>query len=202
MNAAARKSRASPTFSPSGGTTAEPGQGQAQADNGSAAGSGLLAGSPEAKRLAAAILEALAGVRGPAEVAQALGISLARYYQVETRALAGLLAACEPRRRGGRHRPANELVALRQECERLRKECARQQALVRAAHRTVGLTPPTSEPPPADRPGRKRRKRRPRARALKMAALLREDSPPLEADQTDTVTAQESRAPVPDNPGP
>src|SRR5262249_32609299 len=101
--------------------------------------------SPEAKRVAAAVLEVLAGTRGPAEAAAALGISLPRYSQLERRALAGLVAACEPRR-GGRRRGGNELAALRQECERLQRECARQQALVRAAQRSVGLAPPPAPP--------------------------------------------------------
>lgn len=141
------------------------------------AGEAGLDGSNEAKRLAAAILEVLAGTRGPSEAAQVLGISLARYYQLETRALAGLLAGCEPRRRGGR-RGASELSTLRQECERLRRECARQQSLVRAAQRTVGLVQADS-PPPAPQAGtaRKRRKRRPKARALKVAAQLRQSEP-------------------------
>jgi len=131
--------------------------------------------SPEAKRLAAAVLEVLAGTRGPAEAAMALEISLPRYYQLEGRALAGLLAACEPRR-GGRGRGGNEVTALRRECERLQRECARQQALVRAVQRSVGLAPPPP-PPPSPRTaegGRKRRRRRPKARALKVVALLRQ----------------------------
>jgi len=141
-----------------------------------AAASSSLEASAEAKRIAAAILEVLAGTRGPSEAASVLGISLARYYQLETRALAGLVAGCEPRRRGIRKGPT-ELASLRQECDRLRRECARQQALVRAAQRTVGLapSPPPPGPPPAasGSTGKKRRKRRPRARALKAAALLR-----------------------------
>jgi hypothetical protein len=130
--------------------------------------------STEAKRIAAVILEVLAGTRGPSEGASVLGISLARYYQLETRALAGLVAGCEPRRRGTRKGPT-ELSTLRQECDRLRRECARQQALVRAAQRTVGLASPPPPPPPPSptSKGGKRRKRRPRARALKAAALLR-----------------------------
>jgi hypothetical protein len=56
--------------------------------------------SREARRLAAAILEVLAGVRTPAQAATAVGLSLPRYYQVEGRALQGLLAACEARPRG------------------------------------------------------------------------------------------------------
>ena len=130
--------------------------------------------SAEAKRVAAAVLEVLAGTRGPSEAAIALGISLPRYYQLEGRALTGLLAACEPRRGRRGPRGGTELTALRQECDRLRRECARQQALVRAAQRSVGLPPPEPPPPRPVESGRKRRRRRPKARALKVVALLRE----------------------------
>jgi hypothetical protein len=130
--------------------------------------------SPEARKLAAAILEVLAGAQTPGEAAWTLGLSLARYYQLEMRAMAGLVAACEDRRRKGRgHGGGQELAALRRECEQLRRLCARQQALARATRRTVGLTPP-APPTPASGTG-KRRKRRPTARALKMAALLQPD---------------------------
>jgi hypothetical protein len=144
-----------------------------------APGAGLPPVSTEAKRLAAAILEVLAGARTPTEAGQLLGISLCRYYQLRTRALNGLLAACESRRRGGRHRPVNDLAALRQECERLRRESARQQALLRAAQRTVGL----AAPPPISTAasGKQRRKRRPVARALKMAALLQSEGAAADA---------------------
>jgi hypothetical protein len=150
-----------------------------------------------ARRLAAAILEVLAGLRGPAEAAQVLGISLARYYQVERRALDGLLAGCEPRRRGAGQRGPSELATLRQECSRLRRECARQQALVRAAQRTVGLAPPPADPPPSAPPtgtSRKRRPRRPQVRALRMAKLLREESaaPPIAAEPTSGAGASET----------
>src|SRR5262245_53282640 len=100
--------------------------------------------SREAKRLAAAMLEVLAGTQTPGEAARLLGISLARYYQLELRALTGLVSACEGRRHG--HRGGNELTALRRECEQLRRECGRHKALVRATRRTVGLVaPPPSE---------------------------------------------------------
>src|SRR5205085_565897 len=74
--------------------------------------------SPQAKRLAAAILEVLAGLRTPAQAAAALGMSLLRYYHCEGQALRGLLAACEARP-PGRRRPADrELAALRQQQQR------------------------------------------------------------------------------------
>lgn len=126
-----------------------------------------------ARQQAAAVLEVLAGVRTPMAAAQALGMSLPRYYAVELRALEGLVAACTPRPRGRVRTAASELAALRRECEQLRRECARQQALVRAAQRSLGL----STPPAPERPGKKRRSRKPSVRALKAARVLRDEEP-------------------------
>ena len=50
----------------------------------------------EAQRLAATILEVLAGVSTPTQAAETLSISLPRYYQLEARALEGLVAALTP----------------------------------------------------------------------------------------------------------
>jgi hypothetical protein len=126
----------------------------------------------EAKRLAAAVLEVLAGARTPAEAATALGLSLPRYYQVETRAVRGLVAACEARPRGRAPDVAKELAALRQHNQRLQREVGRQQALVRASQRTVGLAAPAA---PAKSPGKKPRRRR-TARALRVAAQLQTEA--------------------------
>jgi hypothetical protein len=125
--------------------------------------------SRDARRLAAAVLEVLAGARTPAEAATALGLSLPRYYQVEQQALRGLTAACEPRPRGRQVRPDQEAAKLRRENARLRREVLRQQALVRAVQRSVGLAPPA--PPPNKAAGKKRRRHQ--ARGLAMAARLR-----------------------------
>jgi hypothetical protein len=124
--------------------------------------------SREARRLAAAILEVLAGARTPSEASTTLGVSLPRYYQLEGQALRGLVAACEARPRGRQASPGKEAAALRQENERLRREATRQQALVRAAHRAVGLAAP---PAPAKTGGKKPRRRR-LARGLSVAARL------------------------------
>jgi hypothetical protein len=149
--------------------------------------------SVAARQLAAAILEVLAGVQTPGEAARTLGLSPARYYQMELRALAGLVSACEDRRRKGRGRaPGSDLAALRRECEQLRRECARQQALARATRRTVGLAP---VPPTAPQEGGgKRRKRRPTARALKMAALLQHDDADPISSPSSTVAASSGTA--------
>jgi hypothetical protein len=133
--------------------------------------------SREARRLAAAVLEVLAGVRTPVEAAQQLDISLTRDSIDEGRALQGLVAACAPRPRGRVRSPDSELAAVRRECDQLRRQSARLQALLRGAQRTVGLAP---APPPAAKPdragGKKRRPRKPTARALKAAAALQEQA--------------------------
>lgn len=135
--------------------------------------------STEAKRLAAAILEVLAGVRTTTDAAAAVGLSLTRYYQVEARALAGFLEACEPRATGPRPDGERALKALRRANERLQRELARQQALVRIGQRSVGLA--AVAPPPAKSgksAGKKARRRRPVSRALQVAARLQPSAAP------------------------
>jgi len=123
------------------------------------------AGGREAKRIAAVILEVLAGLRSPPQAAQTLTISLPRYYQLETRAIAGLVSSCEPRPRGRRRGPLDEGTALKAENERLRQELLRQQSLVRLAQRSMGVSPPIPNP-------KAKRKRKPTARALIVAGRL------------------------------
>lgn len=135
--------------------------------------------SPQARRQAAAILEVLAGVRRPSEAAQVLGTSLPRYYQLEQRALAGLVSACEPAPRGPRQDVTRQVARLEREKQRLQRECDRQQALVRVAQRSLGLLPPPSAKPatkesatPDGTGSKRRRNRRPMVRALKAARSL------------------------------
>src|SRR5260370_26392773 len=116
----------------------------------------------------------LADSRASSEDALALGEALPRYFQVETRALRGLLEACEPRPRGRGPSIAKEVTGLRQENQRLQRDMMRQQALVRAAQRSVGLTPPTPTP---SKSGKKIRKRRV-ARPLHLATRLQASNPP------------------------
>ena len=149
--------------------------------------------SAAARRQAAAILEVLAGARRPDSAANALGISLPTYFKLEQRALNGLLAACEPRSQGRVPRPESRIAALEKQVALLERECGRQQALVRAAQRTVGLTPaasPSEKGPAGKGPsekgkavGRKGRPRRPTVRALRAAKALQEEGP-LSADSS------------------
>jgi hypothetical protein len=126
--------------------------------------------SRDAKRLAAAVLEVLAGVRTPAQAAEATGVSLPRYYQLEAQALAGLIRGCERQPKGRRREPADATAALAKENERLKRDLGRQQTLVRLAQRSVGLAPP----PPV--PAKGRRKRKPTTRALVTAERLRAEA--------------------------
>ena len=126
----------------------------------------------EARRLCAAILEVLGGARTPTQAAEALGISLPRYYALESRALGGLLEACRKRQRGPARTPEREVSKLKSEVDRLKRECTRSQALLRSTQRTVGLSPP--EAPKCTPGAKRRRRRRPTARALRAAKTLSE----------------------------
>jgi hypothetical protein len=124
--------------------------------------------SREARRLAAVVLDVLAGSRTPPQAAETLGVSLPRHYQLEARALGGLVGACESRPRGRQPDREAELTGVRKEVERLKRELGRAQSLVRLTQRTIGVAPPT----PA-KPGK--RKRKPVVRAMRRAEQLRED---------------------------
>jgi hypothetical protein len=138
--------------------------------------------SPEARHQAAAILEVLAGVRTPTDVAQQLAISLTRYYIMEGRALQGLVQACEPRPQGRVRTSASELAALRRECAQLRRQVARQQALLRVTERTLGLAGTTTSAQSDSKSSKKKRQRKPKIRALQAAAVLQEPAPPVPSD--------------------
>lgn len=112
------------------------------------------------RRRAVIILEVLAGLRGAGDAAEALGIALQGYYQLEERAVKGLVAACVPRAPGPKRDYQREVEQLQKEKDRLQAENARYQALVRASQLSVGVDP--------DKPRKtKQRNRRPTVRALR-----------------------------------
>jgi hypothetical protein len=146
-----------------------------------------LPGGATAKRHAAVILEVLSGVRGPREGSEAMGVSLNRYYQLESRALGGLIAALEPRPKGRRTTPAQQVEALERDKRRLEQELGRHQALVRAAHRSLGLSTasPTRAAAKGSRVGGKgtqatapKRRRRTVQRGAKVISALRRTAGP------------------------
>lgn len=138
----------------------------------------------QTNRRAAAVLEVLAGLRTPAQAAQALGLSVNYYYILERKALAALVAACQVQPKGPPGpSPERQLARLGQELDRCRQECLRQASLVRAAERAIGLSAaPVSvsssrrkkPAKPVDRKGRRRR--RPTVRALRAARTLQQNS--------------------------
>lgn len=163
-----------------------------------AQGSGpkVLTGSREAKRQAAIVLEVLSGLRGPTEGSEAMSVSLSRYYQLETRALQGLIAALEPRPKGRQTTPEQERDVLARDKRRLEREVSRLQALLRAAERSVGI----STPPAASKKGKlggkgrgKRVRRTTVVRASKAIAVLRrgqaEAPAPSRAEEASKVSA-------------
>lgn len=139
-----------------------------------------LAAAPETRRIAAAILEVLAGARTTGDAAKALAVSLPRYYALEARAIEGLVRACEPRKPGKTRSQAREVDRLQKEVARLERECARLRSLARAAQRTLGLAPPAASMSDPHGKRGKTRKRRPVARALLAAKALGERAPSLE----------------------
>lgn len=134
--------------------------------------------SAVASQRAAAILEVLAGERTPQQAAAALSMSLPYFYLVERKALQGLILACEPQPKGPpAPGPERQIEALEAELARCRRECQRQEALVRATQRAVGLPAPQPPAPKnGDKNGVRRRRRRPVARALRAARIVRENS--------------------------
>jgi len=129
---------------------------------------------PETKRRAAAVLEVLGGLRTPGEAAEILGLSLPRYYHLEARSLDAMISACAVGR-PGRTADGYSLRSLQRENERLRLELTRSQALLRATQRAAGI--PEEERPRRDT----EKKRRPQARALRVARALKTEAPPSPA---------------------
>ena len=130
-------------------------------------------GGRVASQVAACVLEVLAGVRTPTEAAGELGVSLPRYYQLEQRALQGLVRGCEPPPRGRVASPEGELARLRRDNERLTRACQRQQALVRLARQAAGLANPAPKPGRGGEAGGKKRRPRRSARGHEAARRLR-----------------------------
>lgn len=168
--------------------------------------------SVEAHRRAAVILEVLAGVRGPTEAATVLNVTVSHYYLLERKALAGLVAGCEPQPKGGPRRPGLEqqLATVEHALEECRRECLRQSALVRATQRAMGLPASAAAEPQGTRakakgrgkakgagpPSAARRRRRPTVRALRAAEALRSQAAHDPQENSSGVDSGESLEPV------
>jgi hypothetical protein len=140
----------------------------------------------DAKRLAAVILEVWAGLRTPLQAAEALSVSLPRYYQIEANGLQGLVGGCTPKPKGRQVNPAREATVLKRDNERLRRELGRQQALIRLTQRGLGVAPPPAKPA-----GKKGRRRKPVVRALTLAARLQPETTESAALSDPATTVEE-----------
>ena len=142
----------------------------------------------DSRRQGAAILEVLAGVRTPTDAAKALSLSLPAYYKLESRALQGLINACQPAMRGPTPSPEVEARKLRRDCQRLQQDLQRYQALARNAQRAAGLAAVVPSPK-VDARGR--RKRKPSVRALKAIQTLRSVPEPPAPEAPTSVSSNE-----------
>lgn len=141
--------------------------------------------SSQARRIAAVLLEVLAGLRATGSAAKELGITPMRFYQIEERAIGGLIAACEPRPSGlpPERRDALELANLREQVRKQAQELNQTRSVLRTTRRQLGVA--TAPEPIAVKPGTRKdgkptkaKVRRPTVRALTMVRRL------LKADAT------------------
>jgi hypothetical protein len=130
----------------------------------------------ESKRQAAVVLEVLAGVRVPEEAADALGISVPTFYNLETRALRGLVHGCTPEPPGRKMALEKRLRELELEKRKLEQQLQRHRALLRSTQRAgdMLIEPPKGQKKSASSGGTKRTRnpRKPRVRALRAIEAL------------------------------
>lgn len=137
----------------------------------------------DSRRQAAAVLEVLAGLRSPEQAAAALGLSLQTYYNLETRALRGLLHGCTPTPPGRTMTLLKQVRGLEIKAAGLEKQVGRYQALLRNAQRAAGLSPPA---PAAAGKSNGRRKRQPAVRALRAVEALQRERPPAHQEPVES----------------
>jgi hypothetical protein len=131
--------------------------------------------TPDARKHAACVLEVLAGLRSPEQAAEALAISLPTYFNLETRALRGLVHGCTPTPPGRTMVLLKQVRGLESKCAALEKQVGRYQALLRNAQRCAGLLTLPAQPK-GKVPGK--RKHRPVVRALRPIEVLQRDQTP------------------------
>jgi hypothetical protein len=131
--------------------------------------------SPAARKQAALILEVLTGMRTTSEASEAMGVSVNRYYQLERRALDGLIGSLEPRRRGRALRSEDRIARLEAERTKLLRDVGRLQALLRAAQRAIGITAPSSSDG-SKLGGTSKRRRRSAVRGKRVVLALRREA--------------------------
>jgi len=141
----------------------------------------------DSRKQAAVVLEVLAGLRSPEQAAQALGLSLPTYYNLESRALRGLVHGGTPTPPGRRMMLLKQVRGLEIKSAALEKQVGRYQALLRNAQRAAGLSPPT---PVVKSSGR--RKHQPAVRALRAVEALQRERPPAAQESATTPSNADS----------
>jgi hypothetical protein len=131
--------------------------------------------SQQAKERAAIVLEVLAGTLQVSEASEKLQINAPAYYNLEARALQGLVKGCESRAKGPGINYRKQIRELEEQNRKLEREARRYQSLTRAAQKAIGLMEIRQESPASGNgTGKKPKKRTPRkVRAQRAAERLR-----------------------------
>lgn len=165
---------------PAGGPAERPDARRPRSTKGLARGMRVDDADLAARRRAACVLEVLAGVRSPEEAAAALALPLSGYFQLEEKALRGLVEGCGPQPRGRSPDLTRALEESKRRIGELEREVQRHQALLRGAQRSAGLmgslvgtVASTARPATAAAKAVKPSGRRPKVRALRAVAALR-----------------------------
>lgn len=146
-----------------------------------------------ARRMAAVILEVLAGLRSASQASEVLDLSLPRYYVLERRAVSGMVEALGPRPRGRPRSDEERARHLSAEVERLQGEVVRLESLHRLSQRAIGVPAEAPRPALGARGVRQRSRSRAKPRAGKVLARLRageaQDLAPSRAAQAESKPA-------------
>ena len=130
--------------------------------------------SVQARERGAIVLEVLAGAMQVQEASERLSINPPAYYNLETRAVQGLIQACEPRGKGPGENLRKKIRDLEQEITHLEREARRYQSLTRAAQKAIGLQMSIDPKSNQENSTGKKKKPKPRkARGLRRAERLR-----------------------------
>lgn len=128
----------------------------------------------------AIVLEVLAGSMQVGEAAKRLGVNPPAYYNLENRAIRGLIKACEPSPKGPGENLHKKVRDLEEEIVHLQREVRRYQSLTRAAQKAIGLqmsvekaVKPASNKEKGN--GTKKRGRPRKARGIRAAERLRKE---------------------------
>jgi hypothetical protein len=135
---------------------------------------GDVVASAAAKRTAAVLLEVLGGLRSSTAAARELGVAPVRFYAIEARAVAGLVAACEPRPAGvsPERRDARELAQLRTLSQRQTQELNQLRSVLRTTQRQLGVANAAAAAKSDGKRPKSARVRRPVVRALTVVRRL------------------------------